>query len=291
MSKAQEGMPGPVFVELPIDVLYPYAMTAEEIVGGNSGGKLTLQKRIVDFYMNCYLHNLFTKAFDDTDTNVSTNTPPINDADVEKVKSMLLSAERPVIVLQSQESFIFSFVTLVYLADVIYFVNSIKATLQPEKLQDLATSLEKLGAPVFLGGMARGLLGGTSKVQCRHSRGVALKKSDLIILLGVSADFRLNYGRSLPKSAKIVTINRDAAELNKNTDLFWKPDAKILSDPCDFMLKTLSLSKDFSPWLDECRERDEKRDADIAVKASVPAGGKINPLKLFLARDKILIYL
>ena len=170
-------------------------------------------------------------------------------------------------------------------------MNSIKATLQPEKLQDLATSLEKLGAPVFLGGMARGLLGGTSKVQCRHSRGVALKKSDLIILLGVSADFRLNYGRSLPKSAKIVTINRDVAELNKNTDLFWKPDAKILSDPCDFMLKTLSFSKDFSPWLDECRERDEKRDADIAVKASVPAGGKINPLKLFLARDKILIYL
>ena len=112
MSKAQEGMPGPVFVELPIDVLYPYAMTAEEIVGGNSGGKLTLQKRIVDFYMNCYLHNLFTKAFDDTDTNVSRNTPPINDADVEKVKSMLLSAERPVIVLQSQEPFIFfSFVT------------------------------------------------------------------------------------------------------------------------------------------------------------------------------------
>lgn len=107
MSKAQEGMPGPVFVELPIDVLYPYAMTAEEIVGGNSGGKLTLQKRIVDFYMNCYLHNLFTKAFDDTDTNVSSNSPPINDADVEKVKSMLLSAEKPVIVLQSQEPFIF----------------------------------------------------------------------------------------------------------------------------------------------------------------------------------------
>jgi len=264
MSKAQEGMPGPVFVELPIDVLYPYAMTAEEIVGGNSGGKLTIQKRIVDFYMNCYLHNLFTKAFDDTDTNVSINTPPINDADVGKVQSMLQSAERPVIVLQSQ------------------------ATLQPEKLQDLASSLEKLGAPVFLGGMARGLLGGTSKVQCRHSRGVALKKSDLIILLGVSADFRLNYGRSLPKSAKIVTINRDVAELNKNTDLFWKPDAKILSDPCDFMLKTLSFSKDFSPWLDECRKRDEKRDSDISVKASGPAGGKINPLKLFLALDKSL---
>ena len=102
MSKAQEGMPGPVFVELPIDVLYPYSMTAEEIVGGNAGGKQTLQKRIVDFYMNCYLHNLFTKAFDDKDTKVSVTDLPINDADVTKVKSMLNEAERPVIVLQSQ---------------------------------------------------------------------------------------------------------------------------------------------------------------------------------------------
>ena len=102
MSKAQEGMPGPVFVELPIDVLYPYSMTAEEIVGGNAGGKQTLQKRIVDCYMNCYLHNLFTKAFDDKDTNVSVTDLPINDADVTKVKSMLNEAERPVIVLQSQ---------------------------------------------------------------------------------------------------------------------------------------------------------------------------------------------
>ena len=148
----------------------------------------------------------------------------------------------------------------------------------------MAASLERLGAPVFLGGMARGLLGGSSSVQCRHSRGVALKKADLIILCGVSADFRLNYGRSLPKAARIVTINRDQAELDKNTDLFWKPAAKVLSDPCDFMLKTLDSQRDFSGWLAECRDRDEKRDKEISVRAQGSAGGKINPLKLFLVR-------
>ena len=109
--------------------------------------------------------------------------------------------------------------------------------MQPEKLDQLASTLEGAGAPVFLGGMARGLLGADSSVQCRHARGKelvlidhnfisskrkisfpvnieplsrcicfeiffilgepdkALKKADLIILAGVSADFRLNYGR------------------------------------------------------------------------------------------------
>lgn len=59
----------------------------------------------------------------------------------------------------------------------------------------MASKLEDAGAPVFLGGMARGLLGADSSVQCRHARGKALKKADLIIMAGVSADFRLNYGR------------------------------------------------------------------------------------------------
>ena len=35
----------------------------------------------------------------------------------------------------------------------------------------MASRLEDAGAPVFLGGMARGLLGADSSVQCRHARG------------------------------------------------------------------------------------------------------------------------
>ena len=59
----------------------------------------------------------------------------------------------------------------------------------------LADKIENAGIPTYLGGMARGLLGSESRVQCRHARGKALKEADLIILAGVSADFRLNYGR------------------------------------------------------------------------------------------------
>ena len=59
----------------------------------------------------------------------------------------------------------------------------------------LAEKIENAGIPTYLGGMARGLLGSESRVQCRHARGKALKEADLVILAGVSADFRLNYGR------------------------------------------------------------------------------------------------
>ena len=71
----------------------------------------------------------------------------------------------------------------------------LQATLQPNKLDELASALENSGVPTYLGGMARGLLGAESGVQCRHARGKALKEADLVILGGVPADFRLNYGR------------------------------------------------------------------------------------------------
>lgn len=266
IAAAKEGVPGPVFVELPIDTLYPYAVTASEIIGEQTG-KPSLQKRIVDFYMGAHLHNLFTKAFENEDYDVTVDSLPVKSDEVKSVHDMLKLAKKPVILLQSQ------------------------ATLQPRKLANFAAGLEKLGVPVFLGGMARGLLGSESTVQCRHTRGVALKNADLIVLCGVSADFRLNYGRSLPRTAKIITVNRDVAELNKNTDMFWKPTVKVNSDPCDFMLEVLDNDVDsahWAEWLQDCKKRDQTRDAEIAKMAESPAGGKINPLKLFLELDDML---
>ena len=60
---AQDGTPGPVFLEMPIDTLYPYAATASEIIG--SSNDTSLAGKITSFYMNAYLHNLFTKGFED----------------------------------------------------------------------------------------------------------------------------------------------------------------------------------------------------------------------------------
>jgi len=50
-------------------------------------------------------------------------------------------------------------------------------------------------------------------------------------MAGAVADFRLDYGRSLSKTAKIVCINRSKADLKLNSDLFWSPAISSCSDP------------------------------------------------------------
>ena len=52
---------GPVFVEFPIDTLYPYALVAAEV--GFSGGKGLLQ-RLIAWYLDNHLSNVFASAWD-----------------------------------------------------------------------------------------------------------------------------------------------------------------------------------------------------------------------------------
>ena len=59
---AQSGTPGPVFVEFPIDTLYPYHLVQREL-GIKSESKSLVQK-IIGLYLNNYLCSLFAGAFD-----------------------------------------------------------------------------------------------------------------------------------------------------------------------------------------------------------------------------------
>ena len=51
----------------------------------------------------------------------------------------------------------------------------------------------------------------------RQKRGDCLKEADVIVLAGAVCDFRLSYGRSLSKKAKIIAVNRDKVQLHKVT--------------------------------------------------------------------------
>lgn len=62
---AQSGTPGPVFVEFPIDTLYPYHLIQREI-GGTVQAK-NLMQRLVNLYLSNYLQSLFAGAFDKHD--------------------------------------------------------------------------------------------------------------------------------------------------------------------------------------------------------------------------------
>lgn len=61
IQEAQSGTPGPVFVEFPIDTLYPYHLVAREL-GVKSEAK-SLGQKFVAMYLNNYLKSLFAGAF------------------------------------------------------------------------------------------------------------------------------------------------------------------------------------------------------------------------------------
>jgi acetolactate synthase-like protein len=55
----------------------------------------------------------------------------------------------------------------------------------------------------------------------RHQRKEALKEADLVILAGTVCDFRLSYGRVLPRGVPIIAVNRDKDQLYRvMTDMF-----------------------------------------------------------------------
>lgn len=100
---AQSGTPGPVYVELPIDILYPYAIISKEFIS-STGGK-SLQGKLVDWYLNNYLQNLFAGAFDDEHPDLSplpVDIPYPSEADIGKAIELLTQAKKPLVILGSQ---------------------------------------------------------------------------------------------------------------------------------------------------------------------------------------------
>jgi len=256
---AQEGVPGPVFVECPIDTLYH-----EELVREWYGAKSkdvpprNFKERVIQWYVNRHAR----KLFEGKDT-ITFNTPEAADAypthsnsGIEAVKAKLTSAQEPLMLIGSG------------------------AMMNPHKAVALADAVNKLGIPVYLSGMARGLLGKENPLQLRHKRKEAIKESDLIILAGVPNDFRLDYGNHIGHRP-FISINRSKEDLNKNK----QPAIGINADPQDFLI---SLGNYFpgshAAWLEKLRVRDDEREQNIDEQANEIADG-INSLKLFRVLD------
>jgi acetolactate synthase-1/2/3 large subunit len=144
-----------------------------------------------------------------------------------------------------------------------------------------------LGAPVYLAGTARGLLGRTHELQLRHNRGAALKEADCVIVCGFPFDFRLGYGRGLNRDATLIAANLSAHELRKNK----KPDIGLEMHAADFLIALadrISAAGDaWRPWLDELRGKEAARDAEIQGKAE-SAGELIDPVHFFLRMEQAM---
>jgi thiamine pyrophosphate-dependent acetolactate synthase large subunit-like protein len=89
----------------------------------------------------------------------------------------------------------------------------------------------RLGVPVYLSGMARGLLGRDHPLQMRHQRRNALREADCVLLAGVPCDFRLDYGKHVRRSATLIAANRSAKDARLNR----RPDVTALGDAGQFL--------------------------------------------------------
>eukprot|EP01084_Bolivina_argentea_P171843 297706_1 len=184
---SMEGIPGIVYIECPLDILYA-----------------PLTTKTFNKFCNAYKPKPIG--------NLISNNNSIN---YTQIINKLKTAQKPLMILGAQ------MVNCQFIND-----NKIKYLLQ---------CIESFNIPFYLSGMARGLFGVNNKLLLRHKRRISVKQCDLIFLLGVSCDFRLDYGRGINKKAFVIMINIDKNKLNINND--WrKKDLSYQLHPSQFII-------------------------------------------------------
>uniref|UniRef100_A0A8C2C0P5 2-hydroxyacyl-CoA lyase 2 n=1 Tax=Cyprinus carpio TaxID=7962 RepID=A0A8C2C0P5_CYPCA len=263
LAIAQSGTPGPVFIEFPIDTLYPYHVVEKESAPKNTPKGLF--GKIMAWYLQNHLSNLFAGAWETCDLSpLPVYIPHATEDEVQRCVELVSRARKPVILLGSQ------------------------ATLPPTPADD---ALESLGIPCFLGGMSRGMLGKNSPLHIRQNRRDALKEADLVLLAGTVCDFRLSYGRVLNRRSKIIAINRDRSQLLKNSDMFWKPTVAIQGDAGSFLLRLSTALKGHrcpEEWPRSLKEGEAIKEKANRAKADEKTERHLNPISVLHRVDELL---
>lgn len=274
LREATEGVPGPVFIEVPVDVLYPEAVVREWYVKESGVEKgASLGQRALGLYLKGHLYRQFHAPHVDVAGSVaSAMRLPSREVDraVDQAAALLAEAERPALVIGSQ--------TMANCRDA----------------APLAKAVASLGVPTWLGGMSRGLLGRSSPQQFRHARGKALKEADVVVVAGFPFDFRLKYGLGISKKAKVVAANLSPVELKKNR----RPTLAIQASAADVLVQLARRLEGrggrWQGWLEACRQREVARDEEIRGKARTD-GELVDPVHFFLrleekvADDSVLV--
>ncbi|KJH51766.1 thiamine pyrophosphate enzyme, TPP binding domain protein [Dictyocaulus viviparus] len=269
IKTAVSGCPGPVFVEFPVDVLYPYQLVVKEI--GFYTKPIGFVQRALNYYLRYHVSRQFSAAWIHQDISpLPTQIPMPTFHEVSKIVQLVCDSKKPLLLIGSQ------------------------ALLPPVIPSRLVKAVELLGIPVFLSGMARGLLGKENNLQMRQNRKEALRDADLTILAGAVCDFRLSYGRILSKKSKIVCINRDHSQLTKNEKTFWTADVSVRADVASTLVEVADQLEKIGykapcAWLEDLRSKHDEKEASTATKlANELANDFINPLNFLARLDKKL---
>ena len=259
LAVAQAGVPGPVFVECPIDLLYD-EKTIRGWYAEAAGKGQSFGDRLLGLYLERHVARLFRGAAAPLPKPRVIATPVATEAQVESAAAHLTAAARPLVAVGSQ---------------------ALAGADDPSRL---AAALTRLGAPVYLSGMARGLLGRRHPLQRLHQRRLALREADCVLLAGAPCDFRLDYGRHVRRSATLIAANRSAREARLNR----RPKVAAIGDAGQFLVRLAErvsgLDEERKDWLDSLAARDAAREREIDARAQA-AGEFVNPIALLRAID------
>jgi thiamine pyrophosphate-dependent acetolactate synthase large subunit-like protein len=257
---AAGGVPGPVFVECPVDLLYDEALVRQWYADAGGKGR-GIGDRLLRLYLERHARRLFAKndVFS-VPPGRRPQVPHASASSIARASAALTAAKRPLAVIGSQA-----------LAGI-------------DDAAPLAAAVDCLGVPVYLSGMARGLLGREHPLLLRHARRDALRESDCVLLAGVPCDFRLDYGRHVRRSATLIAANRSAHDARLNR----RPTIATLGDVAATLRALADRGAATRPeWLHQLRERDDARERAIDAQATV-AGEHANPVALFRQLDNIM---
>jgi acetolactate synthase-1/2/3 large subunit len=258
---ARAGVPGPVCIECPVDLLYDEASIRQWYAEAAGKGR-SIPDRLLRFYLNRHVEKMFAGSDATAPPRVREVLPPSARAgSVAAAAAALARAERPLIVIGSQ------------------------ALSSAAEAPRIAAAVAGLGIPVYLSGMARGLLGRDHLLQMRHQRRAALRQADCVLLAGVPCDFRLDYGRHVRRSATLIAANRSAADarMNRRPDIAAIGDAGLVLERLEQPLA--QSGRRWISWIEELRTRDLKREAEIEEQAALQ-GEQVNPIAFFRALEQ-----
>jgi len=201
---AVSGVPGPVFVEIPFDVM----TSKTEVVRTHQAEQKALPQAA-------------------------------DPAAIARVAQILDGAKKPVLFLGS--------------------------SIWWDDAADEARKLSALGLPIYVNGMARGVLPPGHDGLYALSREHAFRNTDSIIIVGAPLDFRMGYGDAIHPNAKVCQIDRDARVFGKNrrSDVMIHADSKSALGALATALEKGSAAR-FGDWRKELRAKEtEKRERQL----------------------------
>lgn len=129
-----------------------------------------------------------------------------------------------------------------------------------EPLRGLA---QKAGMPVYLNGAGRGSLPFDHPHYFQHTRREALSSADVVLVVGTPLDFRLGYGESIGKDARVIQIDVDASEIGRNrrVDIGLVGHSALVLEQIGAELGTMP---DRTGWLAGLRQKEQAKEQKLA---------------------------